>query len=163
MSKQGQSFKFVSEKILKICVGTYSIQLISILNTWNWKPHPYVPMLKELEHFDCFRDRVETINPFMPTGAFNIYSPRDCVFRHNGGTSGAPLKPLRDDSALRALSTLRGLRGAPEVPPLFRETQSLGQQMLNAPVGINGLSGTLLAAVKSISFCNYFFVSYNCW
>ena len=39
----------------------------------------------------------------------------------------------------RALSTLRGLRGAPEVPPLCRETQSLGQQMLNAPVGINGL------------------------
>ena len=29
---------------------------------------------------------------------------------------------LRDDSALRALSSLRGLRGAPEVPPLFRET-----------------------------------------
>ena len=41
--------------------------------------------------------------------------------------------------ALRALSTLRGLRGAPEVPPLCRETQSLGQQMLNAPLGINGL------------------------
>ena len=40
---------------------------------------------------------------------------------------------------IRALSTLRGLRGAPEVPPLCRETQSLGQQMLNAPVGINGL------------------------
>ena len=37
-----------------------------------------------------------------------------------------PLKPLRVDSALRALSTLRGLRGAPEVPPLCRETQSLG-------------------------------------
>ena len=32
--------------------------------------------------------------------------------------------------AMRALSTLRGLRGAPEVPPLCRETQSLGQQML---------------------------------
>ena len=32
---------------------------------------------------------------------------------------------------LRALSTLRGLRGAPEVPPLCRETQSLGQQMLS--------------------------------
>ena len=39
-----------------------------------------------------------------------------------------------------ALSTLRGLRGAPEVPPLCRETQSLGQQMLNAPVGINELT-----------------------
>ena len=41
---------------------------------------------------------------------------------HNGGTSGAPLKPLRDDSALKALSSLRGFRGAPEVPPLCRET-----------------------------------------
>ena len=66
----------------------------------------------------------------MPNGAFNICCPRDCVSRHNGGTAGAPLKPLRVDSALRALSTLRGLRGAPEVPPLCRETQSLGQQML---------------------------------
>ena len=68
-------------------------------------------------------------NPLMPSGAFNICCPRDCVSRHNGGTLGAPLKPLRVVSALRALSTLRGLRGAPEVPPLCRETQSLGQQM----------------------------------
>ena len=44
---------------------------------------------------------------FMPTGAFNICFPRDCVSRHNGDTSGAPLKPLRVDSALRALSTQR--------------------------------------------------------
>ena len=44
------------------------------------------------------------------------------VSRHNGGTSGATLKPLRDDSALKALSSLRGLRGAPEIPPLCRET-----------------------------------------
>ena len=50
------------------------------------------------------------------------------------------LKPLRDDSALTALLSLRGLRGAPAVPPLCRETQSLGQQMLNATVGINGLA-----------------------
>ena len=48
-------------------------------------------------------------------------------------------RPLRIDSALRTLSTLRGLRGAPEVPPLCREMQSLGQQMLNAPLGINGI------------------------
>ena len=65
-------------------------------------------------------------NPLMPTVAFNICCPIDCVSRHNGGTAGALLKPLRDDSALRALSSLRG---APEVPPLCRETQSLGQQM----------------------------------
>ena len=35
----------------------------------------------------------------------------------------------------RALLTLRGLRGAPEVPPLCRETQSLGQQMLELSCG----------------------------
>ena len=42
----------------------------------------------------------QNINPFMPTVAFNICYPRDCVSRYNGGTAGAPLKPLRDDSAL---------------------------------------------------------------
>ena len=46
----------------------------------------------------------ECRNPFMPTVAFNICCPRDCVSQHNGSTAGAPLKPLRDDSALRALS-----------------------------------------------------------
>ena len=79
------------------------------------------------------------LNPFMPTVAFNICCPRDCVSRHNGGTSGAPLKLFRGDSALRALSSLRDLRGAPAVPPLCRETQSLGQQMFKEPLGINGL------------------------
>ena len=59
----------------------------------------------------------EMFNPFMPTVALNICCPRDCVSRHNGGTAGAPLKLLIVDSALRALSTLRGLRGAHEVPP----------------------------------------------
>ena len=53
----------------------------------------------------------QMFNPFLPTVAFNICCPRDCVSRHNGGISGAPLKPLRDDSALRALSSLRGLSG----------------------------------------------------
>ena len=88
------------------------------------------------------------INPFMPTGAFNICCPRDCVSRHNGVTAGAPLKPIRDDSALRTLLSLGGLRGAPEVPPLCRETQSLGQQMLElsyeiATVGKKGLMSSL--------------------
>ena len=35
----------------------------------------------------------------------NICCPRDCVSRHNGGTSGAPLKPLRVDSALSCHQT----------------------------------------------------------
>ena len=46
------------------------------------------------------------INPFMPTVVFNMCCPRDCVSRHNGGTSGAPLKPLRDDSALLEVADL---------------------------------------------------------
>ena len=61
------------------------------------------------------------------------------VSRHNGGTSGAPLKPLRDDSALRTLSSLRGLRGAPEVPPLCRET-SVSRTANVVTVGKNGLT-----------------------
>ena len=53
-----------------------------------------------------------SLNPLMPSGSFNICCPRDCVSRHNGGTSGAPLKPPRVDSVFRVLSSLRGLRGA---------------------------------------------------
>ena len=68
-------------------------------------------------------------NQFLPTvPTFAVWETD--VSRHNGGTSGAPLKPLRVDSFLRALSSLRGLRGAPAVPPSCQETQSLGQQML---------------------------------
>ena len=48
-------------------------------------------------------------------------------------SAGTYLLAFKSWNNLRALSTLRGLRGAPEVPPLCRETQSLGQQMLNAP------------------------------
>ena len=32
-------------------------------------------------------------NPLMPNDAFNICCLRDCVSRHNGGTSGAPIMP----------------------------------------------------------------------
>ena len=92
---------------------------------------------------------MKRLNPLMLVGNYSyqffICCPRDCVSRHNGGTSGAPLKPLKVDSVLRALSSLRGLRGASEVPLLCPETQSLGQQMLelgceNATVVTNGLS-----------------------
>ena len=49
---------------------------------------------------DELGDILESFNPLMPNGAFNICCPRNCVSRHNGGTSGAPLKPLRVNSAL---------------------------------------------------------------
>jgi len=52
---------------------------------------------------------VHQVNPFMPTVPTLAVRETD-VSRHNGGTSGAPLKPLKDDSALKALSSLRGLR-----------------------------------------------------
>ena len=106
---------------------------------------------KETECKGRLYSPVQEINPFLPTVAFNICCPRDCVSRHNGGTAGAPLKPLRDDSALRALLSLRGLRGAPAVPPLCRETQSLGQQMLNATVGTNGLIRPTICRERPVS------------
>ena len=56
--------------------------------------------------------------PTVPTFAVREIN----VSRHNGDASGALLKPLRDDTTLRALSSLRGLGGAPEVPPLCGET-----------------------------------------
>ena len=37
----------------------------------------------------------------MPTVAFNICCPRDCVSRHNGGTAGAPIM-LRDAASRTA-------------------------------------------------------------
>ena len=52
--------------------------------------------------------------PFLSTVPTFAVQETD-VSWHNGGTSGAPLKPLRDDGVLRALSSQRGLRGAPEV------------------------------------------------
>ena len=49
------------------------------------------------------------VNPFMLTVPTFAVRETD-VSRHNGGTSDAPLKPLRDDSTLRALSSLESLR-----------------------------------------------------
>ena len=49
-----------------------------------------------------------TINPFMPTGAFNICCPRDCVSRHNGGTTGSPLIPR--DAVSRTANVKRTVR-----------------------------------------------------
>ena len=64
-----------------------------------------------------------------------------------GGTVGAPLKPLRDDSALRALDS-EGLKGG----TYAERHQSLRQQMLelgceNATVGKNGLRTSLLGSL----------------
>ena len=49
------------------------------------------------------------LNPLMPSGAFNICCPRDCVSRHNGGTRGAHIMP-RDVS----LSDSKCLNGGHE-------------------------------------------------
>ena len=54
-------------------------------------------------------------------------------------------RPVRSTFAVRETAAL-GIMGAPEVPPLCRETQSLGQQMLNAPVGINELNRELISS-----------------
>ena len=59
----------------------------------------------------CYYDHLEVgINPFIPTVPSFAVRKTD-VSRHNGRTSGAPLKPLRD-------------------PHYAERRQSLGQQML---------------------------------
>ena len=77
------------------------------------------------------------LNPFMPTVPTFAVRETD-VSRHNGGASGAPLKPLRDESALRTLSALGGLRGTPEVPSLCRE-MLISRTANVGTVGKNGL------------------------
>ena len=86
----------------------------------------------------------------MPTVAFNICCPRDCVSRHNGGAADAPLKPLRNDSALRALSSLRGLRGALKVglhyATSLSDSRSSFVPSLDIPNDWTGLTGTFSSA-----------------
>ena len=77
-------------------------------------------------------------NPFLPTVPTFAVRETD-VSRHKWGTWGATLKPIRDDSALRALSSLRGWRGAPEVPPSCRET-SVSRTANVGTVGKNWLN-----------------------
>ena len=148
MSKKGQIFSinmhlFSWIFLPALCVLILLIKILDYINTrtYSWWislgytkalilfliPLCYIELFAwrrtaVYENVLCSPPPHQHINPFMPTVAFNICCPRDCVSRHNGGTSGATLKPLRDDSTLIALSPLRGLRGAPEVPPLCRET-----------------------------------------
>ena len=61
-----------------------------------------------MEIISCSGTRLgkrKTLHLFMPTVPKFAVRETD-VSRHNGGNSGAPLKPLRDDSALRALSPI---------------------------------------------------------
>ena len=42
---------------------------------------------------DLLEQEPRVFNPFVPTVAFNIYCPRDCVSRHNGAPRVLPLNP----------------------------------------------------------------------
>ena len=103
---------------------------------------------------------LELFMPSVPT-----FTVRETdVSRHNGGSSGAPFKPLRDDSALRALSSLRGLRGAPEVPPFCRET-SVSRTANVGTVGKNVLiqaSNTCKNSLR-LEAKKYRKIDYNYW
>ena len=59
---------------------------------------------KKVQYEKYLFSPVLPLNPFMPTVPTFAVRETD-VSRHNGGTSGAPLKPLRDDSALKVLSS----------------------------------------------------------
>ena len=59
------------------------------------KKSAYVTAIRE-----TFLPKMNRINIL----SFKLCCPRDCVSRHNGGTSGATLKPLRVDSALSTIN-----------------------------------------------------------
>ena len=71
------------------------------------------------------------IQPWLETQLRNPFMPTAPTFAQN-------LKPLRDDSTPRALSSLGGLREAPEVSPLCRQT-SVSQTANVGTVGKNWL------------------------
>ena len=58
-------------------------------------------------------------------------------------------KRLRDDSVLRALSSLRGLRGAPAPPPLCRET-SVSRTANVGTVGKNEMNNPTIASPQNV-------------
>ena len=87
----------------KLCYVTYELCCIQkagtnpeINMTWtiHWTPKKWFGKLsvsssqREVKWLMC-----PSFNPLMPNGVFNICCPRDCVSRHNGGTSGPPLNP----------------------------------------------------------------------
>ena len=89
---------FVSTNIIKQIHLFLSASVLiepADLASWNALHFPLVSHRKK---------KKKILNPLMPGGNYSyqffICCPRDCVSRHNGGTSGAPLKPLRVDSAL---------------------------------------------------------------
>ena len=54
----------------------------------------------EIKFSQRYLQSCSLVNPLMPNGVFNICCPRDCVSRHNGGTSGAPIMPTKRTSVL---------------------------------------------------------------
>ena len=58
------------------------LDIIYVQHNWNILDTQYI--IIGIHNILC------PVNPLMPSGAFNICCPRDCVSRHNGGASGAP-------------------------------------------------------------------------
>ena len=72
--------------IVELWVHFY-IEKIYLLITYNYPEQSYIKIIVVVKPL------ASLINPFMPTVAFNMCCPRDCVCWHNGGTSGAPIMP----------------------------------------------------------------------
>ena len=80
-----------------------------MINFAVW-PHLLLQLRLALAHRrNVVRGSTSVINPFLPTVPTFAVRETD-VSRHNGGTSEAPLKPLRDDSALNWSHPLLQLR-----------------------------------------------------
>ena len=100
---------------------------------------------------------------FMPTVAFNICCPRDCVSRHNGGTSGAPLKPLRDDSALLIVfSDVQGVGDSVSSLPL-RDSRSFTPEQKHLPADANHCNHCLSNYVVAVASTWLLWIPRDCF
>ena len=120
-------FIVLLESILLSCRAAAGLEEITSKKILQSRKSDWRKLCERLAPLGIMGDQLRTLTHFFPPLRFRNQVPTFAVretdvSRHNGGTSDAPLKPLRVDSVLRALSSLRGLRGAPEVPPLCRET-----------------------------------------
>ena len=99
----------------KLFKGNHTAKIINniseVLLKWN---NIEVYYLKSIHTYMCISTNIVhklvvfVFNPLMPSGVFNICCPRDCVSRHNGGTSGAPLMPR--DAVSRTANVERTVR-----------------------------------------------------
>ena len=96
-------------RIYNICFSNHLYFFLEKMDFFQFFLRKNIKHEQEMKTHFCQREFFAQCYPFLPTVAFlqSILAHRSNIFRPRDW------RPLRDDSALRLLSSLRGLRGAP--------------------------------------------------